>query len=321
MTRKISPVFVFTCSNSLLPSAPSCIRHPSILRLEILFNMSSEACCTCAAFLSSIPPTYDEKTEKPALYERRLECCDRAICARCITDNARFSTYCPYCQVSIVPTSLPQGLRDPPPYSPPTSPRLPQSARAAQSNQEALPAYSKHNSLQPPPEKSGDLGEPAPDVLHFIDPSNDTIASLSLRYGVPAGALRTTNGLYADHLLAARRTVLIPGEFYKGGVSLSPRPLEGEEEESRKGKVRKWMVACKVADVAPNCRYDIALLYLEQSEYDLELAIAAYKEDETWERNHPLQAAKNGKSSALQSPTRRRWGIGGSGGGLSSQLS
>jgi hypothetical protein len=41
---------------------------------------------------------------------------------------------------------------------------------------------------------------------------------------------------------------LIPREYYKGGISLSPCPLEGEEEEARKGKVRKWMVACKVAE-------------------------------------------------------------------------
>jgi hypothetical protein len=54
--------------------------------------------------------------------------------------------------------------------------------------------------------------------------------------------------MYTDHLLAARRTVLIPGEFYKGGVSLSPRPLEGEEEEMKKTKLRKFMVACKVSE-------------------------------------------------------------------------
>jgi hypothetical protein len=45
-----------------------------------------------------------------------------------------------------------------------------------------------------------------------------------------------------------RRTVLIPGEFYKSGVSLSPRPVEGEEEEARRVKIRKWMVACKVSE-------------------------------------------------------------------------
>jgi hypothetical protein len=48
--------------------------------------------------------------------------------------------------------------------------------------------------------------------------------------------------------MAARSSVLIPGEFYKGRVSLSPRPIEGEEEELRKRKIRKWMVACKVAE-------------------------------------------------------------------------
>ena len=199
----------------------------------------SEACCTCATLLSSIPPTYDEKTEKPTQYERRLECCGRAICARCITDNPRFATYCPFCQVSVVPSSLPQGLRDPPSYSPPTG---------TQGDDEP-PPYSAHSSPQPPQEKpKGEHVEHAPDVLHFVDPNSDSIASLSLRYGVPAGALRSTNGLYADHLLAARRTLLIPGEYYKGGVSLSPRPLEGEEEETRKGKVRKFMVGCKVAE-------------------------------------------------------------------------
>ena len=205
--------------------------------------MSSEACCTCAALLSSIPPSYDEKTEKPTQYERRLGCCNRAICARCITDNPRFATYCPFCQVSSVPTPLPQGLRDPPAYSPPAN-QVPR-----EGEDEELPPYLEHTLLEAPTEKSkGQDSEIAPDVLHFVDPNNDSITSLSLRYGVPADALRRTNGLYADHLVAARRTVLIPGEYYKRGISLSPRPLEGEEEEIRKGKVRKWMVACKVAE-------------------------------------------------------------------------
>lgn len=153
-----------------------------------------------------------------------------------MTDNPRFKTYCPFCQVSLVPSPLPQGLRDPPAYSPPSVVDEP-------------PPYSAHNTLQAPPEKSKNvLEDDAPDVLHFVDPNHDTIASLSLRYGVPADALRRTNNMFADHLLAARRTILIPGEYYKGGVSLSPRPLEGEEEEIRKSKVRKFMVRCKVAE-------------------------------------------------------------------------
>jgi hypothetical protein len=199
----------------------------------------SEACCTCAALLSSIPPTYDEKTEKPTQFERRLECCGRAICARCLTDNPRFAHYCPFCQIATGPSALPpQGLREPPTYSPPHD----------QPADDDLPPYSANNTLEIAPEKSNAIVENTPDVLHFVDPNNDTISSLSLRYGVPADALRRKNKMYADHLLAARRTIMIPGEFYKGGVSLSPRPLEGEEEEMKKTKLRKFMVNCKVSE-------------------------------------------------------------------------
>ena len=111
-----------------------------------------------------------------------------------------------------------------------------------------LPPYSAHSAVQPLPEKLKASHEHAPDVLHFVDPNNDSINSLSLSYGVPADALRRANKMFSDHLLAARRTIIIPGEFYKGGVSLSPRPLEGEEEEMKKTKLRKFMVTCKVAE-------------------------------------------------------------------------
>lgn len=203
-----------------------------------------------------------------------------------------------------MPSPLPQGLRDPPAYSPPKGTQV----------DDEPPPYSAQSSLQLPQEKSNDEPEElAPDVLHFVDPNHDSISSLSLRYGVPIAALRVTNGLYADHLLAARRTLLIPGEYYKGGVSLSPRPLEGEEEEIRRGKVRKFMVGCKVAE------YDVAVLYLRQTDYDLDLAIKAYKADEQWEKEHPMEATKKGKSKATQVPGKRRW-FGGSGGGLAGQI-
>ena len=153
----------------------------------------------------------------------------------------------PFCQVSSSPSSLPQGLRDPPAYSPPPSPQSAHATLTQPPHSDEPPAYSTLNSCTPQYEK-GSSDPPAEDVLHFLDPSQDTIPSLSLRYGVPQEALRRKNGLFADHLLAARRTILIPGDFYKGGVSLSPEPIEGEEEEIRRAKVRRWMVACKVAE-------------------------------------------------------------------------
>lgn len=210
--------------------------------------MIHEACCTCATLLSAISPQYDEKTEKPTLQDRRLECCGRVICGKCIVNNARFAFYCPFCQISSCPSSIPQGLRDPPAYSPPPSPRPAHATLASPPDSEEPPAYSTLNVFTSPKEKDHSSSEsPAEDVLHFLDPSQDTLLSLSLRYGVPQEALRRKNGLFADHLLAARQTILVPGEFYKGGVSLSPEPMESEEEELRKAKLRRWMVACKVS--------------------------------------------------------------------------
>jgi len=123
----------------------------------------------------------------------------------------------------------------------------------------------------------------ADDTLHFLNHELDSITSLSLRYGVPAAALRRANNIASDHLLGGRRTVVIPGEFYKGGVSLSPRPIEGEEEEMRKNKIRRFMTSCKVSD------YDVAVLYLQQSSYDLDDAMERYMDDEAWEKSHPAQ--------------------------------
>lgn len=67
------------------------------------------------------------------------------------------------------------------------------------------------------------------------------------------------------------------------------------------------------------CRYDVAVLYLEQAGYNLEDAMTAYRADEKWEKEHPLQAAKKGKAPMLQNSGKRRW-FGGSGGGITGQL-
>lgn len=116
------------------------------------------------------------------------------------------------------------------------------------------------------------------DTLHFLDHEHDTITSLSLRYGVPASALRSKNSIASDHLLQGRKTILIPGEYYTKGESLSPRPVDGEEEELRKSKIRRFMTTCKVHD------YNVAVIYLERADYDLQLAVEAHFADDQWER-------------------------------------
>jgi LysM repeat protein len=193
----------------------------------------------------------------------------------------------PFCQISTTPSSLPQGLRDPPSYTASSS-KDPSRPPNPPSYSDELPSYSSLNTNQQQPQEKP-ASQPAEDVLHFLNHSTDTLPSLSLRYNVPLSALRKANNLTSDHLLLARRTLLIPGEYYKVGVSLSPRPIEGEEEEHRKSIIRKWMVRCKVAE------YDVALLYLEQAGYDLEMAVGVYEDDERWERENPLKGKEKGK--------------------------
>lgn len=81
------------------------------------------------------------------------------------------------------------------------------------------------------------------------------------------------------------------------------------------------MRSCHRADrymsISPRYRYEVALLYLKQADYNLEEAIGAYKEDERWEQEHPLKASRSEKND-VTSPRRRRWGLGG---GITGQLS
>ncbi|KAI6961340.1 hypothetical protein KC355_g12598, partial [Hortaea werneckii] len=61
--------------------------------------------------------------------------------------------------------------------------------------------------------------------------------------------------------------------------------------------------------------YDVALLYLEQAAWDVQTAIEAYRDDEEWEKAHPLEAdekAKKNKGKNAKSVGMRRF-VGSSG--------
>ncbi|PHH79087.1 hypothetical protein CDD80_5646 [Ophiocordyceps camponoti-rufipedis] len=239
-----------------------------------------ESCCTCATLLPS----------KASISATRLPCCARIVCAPCLQTNRRFATCCPYCQVSTAPSPLPQGLRDPPAY------RSVASTRASTAS--AVPPPPPYSPS--PAAKARD--KEASDIIHFLDHDHDTVSSLSLRYRVPASVLRRANNITSDQLLLGRKTILIPAQYCANGVSLSPCPVLGEEEELRKSKIRRFMIACKVAD------YDVALLYLEQSDYHLRAAVDSYFDDESWERKHPRpQSGDNAKVGRRQKGRLRPW--------------
>ncbi|KAJ4424179.1 hypothetical protein N0V82_001227 [Gnomoniopsis sp. IMI 355080] len=228
-------------------------------------TMSSEACCTCATIICDSPTSFETKNEKQLSTpeDKRLDCCSRGLREPPSYDFATSKT-------SSKTLSSSDAAAPPPPYTY-RSTKVPSAASAAATDEKQQP-----------------VEEQPPDTLHFLHP-DDTLPSLSLRYNVPLHILKRHNNLTSDHLLSARRTVLIPGSHYPSGVSLSPRPVEGEEEEARKAKIRRWMVGCKCAE------YDVAELYLEQAGYDLGSAVERYLADEEWAKAHPLENKKRGK--------------------------
>jgi len=66
------------------------------------------------------------------------------------------------------------------------------------------------------------------------------------------------------------------------------------------------MVEANVWSLSPSLRYDIAVLYLEQAGYDLDAAIQAYRDDERWEKEHPLDN-KGKKTSTAKTAGMRRF--------------
>ena len=70
-----------------------------------------------------------------------------------------------------------------------------------------------------------------------------------------------------------------------------------------------------MSSVPMHLRYDIALLYLQQAKYDLDLAVETYLADEKWEREHPIESSSKGNAS--RKPNRRKISLAT---GLSGQL-
>ena len=55
-------------------------------------------------------------------------------------------------------------------------------------------------------------------------------------------------------------------------------------------------------------RYNVALIYLQQAQYNLDVAVEAYRADEKWERDHPIESSSKGK--VKQKASKRKYGIG-----------
>lgn len=162
----------------------------------------------------------------------RTPCCDRFVCGRCARSNPRLAETCILCQLPIPPEfdgsvnedNLPDYEEDLPEYD--------QSVRSSHKNALENDKCSEDHAYK-------ELG-----VQHYVR-KQDSIASLSLAYKVEASVIRRANHIFQDNLLQGRSFIVIPGVT----KSLSAAP--GEDEE-RKVKLKKFMVAVKCTD------YDMA---------------------------------------------------------------
>lgn len=252
---------------------------------------------------------------------RRIHDLRRIVSSGKSTSSLYWLLWGPFCQTTRLPSlaqerdqgessTKPSG-EAPPPYSilspiprhtPPPAPK-PRHATLSFSEEQSSsilppPAYDAATSFQSRDERPPTPPyHPGEDVVHYLA-SEDSFQSISLVYGVPAHILKAHNGIHSDNLLSARRKIKIPASHYQG-PSLSPNPLENPEEQEKKSKIRRLMVKCKVAE------YKLAVMYLEDADWNFETAEAKINEDDRWERAHPLSGQGSVSSTSDNSYTRR----------------
>jgi len=106
---------------------------------------------------------------------------------------------------------------------------------------------------------------------HKVQPS-DSLASLSLRYGVSIEQLKRTNGLFRHEDIKLKTTVIIPKSELK---ALPPPP---KQQDDKRVSIQNFIQATKATREEAN-------FYLHEAEYNLELAIGSYSRDVAWEKD------------------------------------
>lgn len=128
-------------------------------------------------------------------------------------------------------------------------------------------------------ELNGDKGEPTPIslsagegnyVMHTVT-KLDTLMGIALRYDSKPERILQFNNLYNEQAIHERGFLFIPDGNPAGSIVMAPSaPLD-----LRDGKMEQF---CARA----NCRREVARFYMEDNEWDLDQAMAAWKADLDW---------------------------------------
>ena len=121
-------------------------------------------------------------------------------------------------------------------------------------------------------EKSGDE---VPDYVDHVVVSSDTLAGLSLKYGVHRREIRRANNFEGDNV-RTREVMRIPLGNQKQGGAMA-------QEDTLEVRTQRFRNATRLGAIE-------ARIYLEAAEYDVDKAIAAAKEDDIFEEDALLNA-------------------------------
>ncbi|CAG8450866.1 13533_t:CDS:2 [Ambispora gerdemannii] len=254
------------------------------------------SCLTCHVLSSSSP--FNRFT--PFL----TKCCNRWVCNKCLQDNPRFFNYCPFCHRAsdILSSSsrdvinnvnieslneesnqerelvaLCKGSDDLPLYQ--------EIFTDDDGNQTNLPTYDdvlrgldSTEQQQQQDEKKQKLTNDEKSeygVIHYVR-KEDTLPGLAFKYGIGISDIRRANRLFDDNIFA-RTSLIIPNYF---GPSLSEKQ---SKEDELKTLIKRFQLRSKCVDPTE------AKYYMEQSNYNIDAATQAYRDDVLWEMQHPRQ--------------------------------
>jgi len=141
-------------------------------------------------------------------------------------------------------------------------------------------AFSKCDSVSVKEKDSKDT-LPTEPILHFIK-KGESLSGLSIKYQVDKGHIRSLNRMATDEL-AGYQTLWIP-------TCLVDKIETPSSEAKRKERlIARFRCLTKCLDSQE------ARFYLEDKDFDLEVAVSTYLEDLNWENSHPLPSSSSTK--------------------------
>jgi len=126
------------------------------------------------------------------------------------------------------------------------------------------------------PPLTNETPNPSPFIKHEVR-DTDTLPGIALKYNTTTQAIKQLNKLASDHVFT-RRYLYIP---HDGQTPLPEQtPDEVSETTVRRRLLKDFMKASKISSK------EEAEYYLDESDWNLEMALEVYQKDIEWEKQN-----------------------------------